>query len=101
MIPVTVVLASPELAQQLTTAAENGQLGSGVLLAPSYSPASSPSGPSTALIAGAAAGGVVGVVLIAVVVKLFVFSPKSSRMAQDDYVSMNAALFTDVDNQLL
>lgn len=101
MVPVEVVLASPELASQLSTAAQDGQLGNGVQLAPVYNPDSNPGGPSTALIAGAAVGGIVGLALIILVVKKVAFSSGASRMAQDDYVSMNAALFTDVDNQLL
>jgi hypothetical protein len=100
MIPVEVVLASPALAGELSTAAQDGQLGGGVQLAPTYTPDSNGGGPSTAVIAGAAVGGVIGLALIIVIVKKVAFS-SASRMAQDDYVSMNAALFTDVDNQLL
>ncbi|CUG93055.1 transmembrane protein, putative [Bodo saltans] len=56
MLLVEVVLASPELAQLLTQAAESGGLGSGVELGPTPAPGPN-SGPSAAVIGGAAAAG--------------------------------------------
>jgi hypothetical protein len=95
MIPVEVVLGSPELADQLSKAAENGQLGSGVQLAPMI-PSTKPDEFPSAIVGGAVAGGIVGVALVIFIVKKVTFS-HAGRTAKDNYVSMNS----DVDTQLL